>query len=180
MLAAGLWLAAAGVPLVWHTGVVALFTLPKLVLLAFSVLISTAGAALSYRAGALKLKATPLDASLLGAISFLEHPVIGSGPDTFELGFRRNKSAQYVKASSALEYQAHAHNDILEVLVTTGLLGRFPWRPWSWRRCLRAFSARRKPARDPIAAPERRWLFCLWRRRSRRFLRRTHFWPIVR
>lgn len=364
MLAAGLWLAAAGAPLVWFTGVVAFFTLPKLVVLAFAVLIASGGAALAYRSGSFKLKSTPLDASLMAAaavlavstffsqdrllsffgmynyyaygvwplglcaalyylsafglsdeeksrgvlraclaaaalvglyavlqsvgiepfsqigtllnaraistlgspvslgaylalalpaalywaldekrgklfgficlaaiiggliasiaraawlsaaaafafyllltgrlrglrlspkklvvivfagavlgavlfmrlsarqtaklnesarveiwraawISFLEHPWIGSGPDTFELGFRRNKSAEYVKASAVLEYQAHAHNDILEVLVTTGLAGALAYAFF----LLSLFKAAQRALGDPRAAA----LFC--------------------
>ncbi|MDD5628758.1 MAG: O-antigen ligase family protein [Elusimicrobia bacterium] len=55
--------------------------------------------------------------------SWREHPWLGSGPDTFELGFRRHKSMDYYKGAGATEFQQNAHNDILQVLVTTGLVG---------------------------------------------------------
>lgn len=55
--------------------------------------------------------------------SFLEHPILGSGPDTFEQSFRRLKPASYIRLRTTVEYQANAHNDILQVLATMGLAG---------------------------------------------------------
>ncbi len=56
-------------------------------------------------------------------VAFLEHPFLGSGPDTFELSFRRLKTQAYVASATEVEYQAHAHNDVLQALATTGLAG---------------------------------------------------------
>lgn len=58
-----------------------------------------------------------------GWAAFLEHPVLGAGPDTFEQPFRRLKPVSYFSHRSSNEYQANAHNDILQVLATTGLIG---------------------------------------------------------
>ena len=54
---------------------------------------------------------------------FRDNPWIGIGPDAFELYFRKAKTPAYIQAATAVEYQAHAHNDILEALTTTGALG---------------------------------------------------------
>jgi O-antigen ligase len=73
---------------------------------------------------------------------YKERPLLGIGPDAFELGFRRLKSPDYIRATTANEYQAHAHNDLLEALATAGTAGflaylvllaalaRAAWRRW--------------------------------------------------
>lgn len=84
--------------------------------------------------------------------AFLEHPVLGSGPDTFEQSFRRLKPLSYLKARTSLEYQANAHNDLLQALATTGLAGAAAY-AWllaalalaAWRR-LRSAPDRALPA----------------------------------
>lgn len=56
--------------------------------------------------------------------SFREHPWLGSGPDTFEQSFRRLRSEQFVRISGVSHaMQAHAHNELLQALATTGLAG---------------------------------------------------------
>ena len=80
---------------------------------------------------------------------FQENPIVGTGPDTFELEFRRRKSEAHVrKARSSMEYQAHAHNDVLEVLATTGLLGGAAY--------LALLLCLLKAAAGALADPERR------------------------
>lgn len=54
---------------------------------------------------------------------FLVHPILGTGPDTFENVFRRNRIERYDKFGYENEIAANAHNDILQVLVTTGIIG---------------------------------------------------------
>ncbi|MEK7746235.1 MAG: O-antigen ligase family protein, partial [Elusimicrobiota bacterium] len=55
--------------------------------------------------------------------AFLRHPLLGTGPDTFEAAFRRHRSVEYVKLMGSERFQAHAHNDVLQALATTGLAG---------------------------------------------------------
>jgi O-antigen ligase len=52
-----------------------------------------------------------------------EHPILGTGPDTFFLSFRRYKNANYTRSAGSQITQAHAHNDLLQYAATTGILG---------------------------------------------------------
>lgn len=53
-----------------------------------------------------------------------ENFLAGSGPDTFEIGFRANRTPDYAKAvGSEATKQEHAHNDLLQIAATMGLLG---------------------------------------------------------
>lgn len=55
--------------------------------------------------------------------AFLERPVQGWGPGSFSLLYRRGRDAKLASAESAAVVLPHAHNDWLEVLSATGLLG---------------------------------------------------------
>lgn len=56
--------------------------------------------------------------------SFLENPMTGYGPGNFLLAFRRYQDWRFVDVmNSANHVQAHAHNDILHVMATMGILG---------------------------------------------------------
>lgn len=56
--------------------------------------------------------------------AFQLRPWLGSGPDTFEQVFRRQRSEAFVRSmSSTTHFQAHAHNDVLQALATSGALG---------------------------------------------------------
>lgn len=119
----GAWLAtaiASGCYLLW-TG---RLRLPRAPVLAAAALV----------AGALALTAVrvrPTAASDMGRVAvwvsslkiFAAHPVIGAGPDTVGLMLGRHKTEGFVRAYGELGGQAHAHNDFLQVLATTGLLG---------------------------------------------------------
>lgn len=60
----------------------------------------------------------------VAAKAISERPIIGHGPDSFETTFRRLKSPGFVAAMlSDRHIQADAHDDILEVLATLGVLG---------------------------------------------------------
>jgi O-antigen ligase len=65
-----------------------------------------------------------------------EHPWLGTGPDTFGLEFRRRKSPGFVAVLGAQTHHAHAHNDVVEALATTGLFGAAAYlllvALWSW------------------------------------------------
>lgn len=97
--------------------------------------------ALVYAAG----RARPTDMSDLGRVAvwrsalsvFAAHPLLGSGPDTFALMLGRHKTEGFVRAYGENGGQAHAHNDLLQALATTGLAG-FAAYAWllvaAWRR----------------------------------------------
>lgn len=56
--------------------------------------------------------------------AFLHRPWLGSGPDTFEQTFRRYRTEAFVRSMGGTEHlQAYAHNDLLQALATTGVLG---------------------------------------------------------
>ncbi|MFH1724623.1 MAG: O-antigen ligase family protein [Elusimicrobiota bacterium] len=59
--------------------------------------------------------------------TFQGAPLLGSGPDTFELGFRRFRTDQFIRWVNVLVFQIHAHNDILQALATTGIVGFSCW-----------------------------------------------------
>lgn len=52
--------------------------------------------------------------------AFKEHPVVGVGPGEFETYFRNNKPEGF-----GVNVAANAHNDILQVAATTGVVGLF-------------------------------------------------------
>lgn len=54
---------------------------------------------------------------------FLAHPALGTGLDTFEQDFRRSRTDEFIRLMDVARFQAYAHNDALQVLATTGLLG---------------------------------------------------------
>lgn len=55
--------------------------------------------------------------------SFMDHPWLGWGPGNFYLAFRKNQSWGMVEVfGTSMSSQAHAHNDILQVLVLGGVL----------------------------------------------------------
>lgn len=84
---------------------------------------------------------------------FRESPWLGAGPDSFELGFRRLRTVDAVRRSGGLmEYQAHAHNDVLEALATTGLVGTAAYIFLLFSLATAAAKCLSDPARRPVAA----------------------------
>ncbi|MFC1679612.1 O-antigen ligase family protein [Elusimicrobiota bacterium] len=59
----------------------------------------------------------------IGWRAFRDRPLLGSGPDTFEWGFRRHRSEAYIRSRRPGEFKTHAHNDLLQALSTAGVLG---------------------------------------------------------
>lgn len=55
--------------------------------------------------------------------AFLERPFLGHGPGTFGSVFRQRKTEAFVKAHGFGLYHEDAHNDWLQALATTGLVG---------------------------------------------------------
>lgn len=54
---------------------------------------------------------------------FLEHPILGTGPSTFAYTWLERRSPAIVQAVGPHYLQAHSHNEILNALATTGLIG---------------------------------------------------------
>ena len=54
---------------------------------------------------------------------FVRHPWLGIGPDTFEQGLRQTRTEEFIRLLGQGYRLGHAHNDLLQVLATTGLLG---------------------------------------------------------
>lgn len=133
----GAWLAAAAATacyLLW-TG---RLRLPGARLLAVGAL---AAGALSVAA----VQVRPTKVSDMGRVAvwrsslriFAAHPMLGAGPDTVALMLGRHKTEGFVRAYGELGGQAHAHNDILQILATTGLpgLAAYAWLLLAaWRR----------------------------------------------
>ena len=80
------------------------------------------------RAAALFSRTEESNASRLegwrGALAvWREHPLIGSGPDTFFEAFRPHRSMAYIRATGPEVTQAQVHNDPLQIAATLGTLG---------------------------------------------------------
>ena len=54
---------------------------------------------------------------------FLQHPWLGNGPNTYDEIFAKNRTQRLVEATYPAYRQSHAHNDILEMLCSTGIIG---------------------------------------------------------
>jgi O-antigen ligase len=66
-------------------------------------------------------------------IAFEKRPLLGFGPDTFMIPFRRDKTEEFVRlARTTYTDQFSAHDDLLQVAVTLGLLGlaAYAWLLW--------------------------------------------------
>lgn len=78
--------------------------------------------------------------------SFLDKPATGWGPDAFEPGLRLHKPLGYVKATGVVAIQVHAHNDVLQALCTTGVLGTAAYFFFLWGLALAAKRRLEDPA----------------------------------
>lgn len=60
-----------------------------------------------------------------GISAFKLHPILGWGPDTFSLAFRQFMTKRFIESSNGVTdfIQSSAHNDLLQALVTTGVVG---------------------------------------------------------
>jgi O-antigen ligase len=70
-----------------------------------------------------------------GFYSFLEHPIKGSGPDTFGYVFRRYKTVRFMERTGWDRIQMHAHNDFVQMATTTGTTGLLVYL-WLWTTLL--------------------------------------------
>lgn len=89
--------------------------------LAAAVLIFAAGAAIV--GGKRDSDRARLELWRLSGSVFASRPVIGVGPSGFGNAFRRVRSLDFIQTLGARASQANAHNDVLEVLCATGLVG---------------------------------------------------------
>lgn len=78
---------------------------------------------------------------------FTEKPVLGWGTDAFALASRPRKTVEFARQSNAVEVPGHAHNDLLQALATTGLIGLAAYLWLLATVALRAAGAARDPAR---------------------------------
>ena len=77
---------------------------------------------------------------------FLRRPWLGTGPDVFEQGLRLTRTEELVRQMGQGYRLGHAHNDLLQVLATTGLLGLAAY---LWLLGSTAAAARRACAEEP-------------------------------
>lgn len=83
---------------------------------------------------------------------FAEDPWLGSGPDTWEGALGPLKDDAFLGTLGLRVMENHAHNDWLQALATTGLLGlaAYLWLQWALFRAARA-SLARAPGREAAA-----------------------------
>ena len=55
--------------------------------------------------------------------AFKKAPIIGHGPGTFPVSFRRYRTDRYMEIADGVHQQASAHNDVLQALSTIGIVG---------------------------------------------------------
>lgn len=77
---------------------------------------------------------------------FLRHPWLGAGPDAFEQGLRLTRTEELVRQMGQGYRLGHAHNDLLQALATTGLVGLAAY---LWLLVSAAAAARRACAAEP-------------------------------
>jgi putative inorganic carbon (HCO3(-)) transporter len=83
---------------------------------------------------------------------FLDHPWLGSGPDTFGPAFTRARTPEYWQVEWGL-LPRRAHNDLLHALATQGIAGGLAYVGLALAlalTCVRAW--RRRPGRRPLVA----------------------------
>lgn len=83
---------------------------------------------------------------------FLDHPWLGTGPDTFEADFRTYRSEKFIRVMGTTRFQAYAHNDVLQAMATTGLAGTAAYAALLLSLCLAAKKALDDPTKRPMIA----------------------------
>lgn len=81
-------------------------------------------------------------------------PLVGAGVGAFENAFRRERSEDFVRILGGKAGQASAHNDVLEVAATTGLVGlaAYLWCVWGLLGAVRGALADPETRADAAAA----------------------------
>lgn len=120
----GAWLAAAlGATL--YLGLTGRLRLPRARALAVAAAVAGWCAWALARRGALDFS-RPSERLAIWAIAlklFARHPLLGVGPDAFELGLRQVRGEDFLRVLGQGFRLGHAHNDLLQILATTGLIG---------------------------------------------------------
>lgn len=82
------------------------------------------------------------------------HPLLGVGPDAFQIGFRRFKTERFVAMLGPTAGQADAHNDLLQIAATTGAAGlaAYGFLLWALGASLARALSREESDRPLIAA----------------------------
>lgn len=78
-------------------------------------------------------------------------PWLGSGPDTFEALLRRGRTDDFIRALGPVAGQAHAHNDLIQALTTTGAAGLAAYLWLAWALAMLAWRSRGDPYRAAAA-----------------------------
>lgn len=76
---------------------------------------------------------------------------LGAGPDTFESLLRRSRSDDFIRALGDSAGQANAHNDLLQALTTTGVLGLAAYLWLAWALAVLAWRSQGDPRRASAA-----------------------------
>ncbi|MBI5242461.1 MAG: O-antigen ligase family protein, partial [Elusimicrobia bacterium] len=84
--------------------------------------------------------------------SFAGSPWLGSGPDTFCEIHRKNRGDAFIRAMGPTAHSGDAHNDLLQVLSTTGLAGGLAYLWLLAALALEAARVMRVPGRQDEAA----------------------------
>lgn len=81
-------------------------------------------------------------------------PLVGAGVGAFENAFRRERSEDFVRVLGGKSSQASAHNDVLEVAATMGLLGlaAYLWLLWRLGSAVRGALAEPNERADAASA----------------------------
>lgn len=94
-----------------------------------------------------------LETAKAAIAAFEARPLLGSGPDTFWIPFRRYKTDEFVRVSHSSSIgQFSAHDDLLQTAATLGLLGLIAYAWLAWDLGSRLVALLRAPKPDPRVA----------------------------
>ena len=129
----GAWLSAgaAAAGYLWLTGRLRLRRRQALALSALALLLMLAASRALVKGDS---DSQRLETAKTAVTAFEAHPLLGYGPDTFVLAFRRFKTDQFVRVTHGTFTESlSAHNDILQVAATLGLAGllAYGWLLWA-------------------------------------------------
>lgn len=94
-----------------------------------------------------------LETAKAALAAFEAKPILGSGPDTFWIQFRRFKTDEFVRVSHSTSIgQFSAHDDFLQAAATLGLLGLLAYVWLAWALGARLVSLLRVPKPDARTA----------------------------
>jgi hypothetical protein len=142
----GAWLSAgaAAAAYLWLTGRLKVRGRQALILGLLTVLFLLA---LSRALGKRDSDSQRLETAKTAVAAFTAHPLLGSGPDTFVLAFRRYKTDEFIRTTHGTYTESlNAHNDFLQVAATLGLAGLLAYSWLLWAMCVRLYGRLSGPA----------------------------------